>query len=63
MAGYGNFRMRHDVPRTDTFTRTQVLGTSAIADGPAEVRRRTREPLMRRASQIKLTTGGGVASL
>lgn len=55
--------MRHDVPRTDTFTRTEVLGTSAIADGPDEARRRTREQLMRRASQIKLTTGGGVASL
>lgn len=62
-AGHGDFRMRYDVPRTDTLTRTEVLGASAIADGPDEVRRRTREQLMLGASQIKLTAGGGVASL
>ena len=62
-AGHGDFRNRFDVPRTDTLTRTEVLGAAAIADGPDEVRRRTREQLMLGASQIKLTAGGGVASL
>ena len=33
-----------------------------VADSPDEVRIRVREQLMRGASQIKLTAGGGVAS-
>jgi imidazolonepropionase-like amidohydrolase len=39
-----------------------VIGDSAIADTPDELRVRVREQLMRGASQIKLTAGGGVSS-
>jgi imidazolonepropionase-like amidohydrolase len=40
----------------------EKLGGSMVADSPDEVRVRAREQLMRGASQIKLTAGGGVAS-
>jgi imidazolonepropionase-like amidohydrolase len=39
-----------------------LLGGSAIADSPDEVRMRVREQLLLGASQIKLTAGGGVSS-
>jgi imidazolonepropionase-like amidohydrolase len=38
------------------------MGDTAIADTPDEIRLRVREQLMRGASQIKLTAGGGVSS-
>jgi imidazolonepropionase-like amidohydrolase len=38
------------------------MGVAAIADGPDEVLLRTREQLMKGASQIKLMAGGGVTS-
>ena len=41
---------------------TERLGFTAIADGPDEVLRRTREQLMKGASHIKVMAGGGVAS-
>jgi imidazolonepropionase-like amidohydrolase len=63
-SGHGDFRSEHDLPRTlgEPGSRFDRMGYSAIADGPDELRLRTREQLMRGASQIKLSAGGGVAS-
>ncbi|WP_355659844.1 metal-dependent hydrolase family protein [Halomonas salifodinae] len=63
-SGHGDFRMRHEVPRGSTTPLNEIerQGVATIADGPAEVLRRTREQLMLGASQIKLMAGGGVAS-
>lgn len=64
-SGHGDFRMRHDVPRGSStpLTEAERQGVAMIADGEAEVLRRTREQLMLGASQIKLMAGGGVASM
>jgi hypothetical protein len=58
-SGHGDFRSEHDLPRTlgEPGSRFDRMGYSAIADSPDEVRLRTREQLMRGASQIKLTAG------
>jgi imidazolonepropionase-like amidohydrolase len=40
-----------------------ALGWAFLADGPAEVRRATRESLRMGATQIKVMAGGGVASV
>jgi imidazolonepropionase-like amidohydrolase len=40
----------------------EQLGGSIVADNPDEVRQRVREQLLKGATQIKLTAGGGVAS-
>lgn len=63
-SGHGDFRSTHDLPRTlgEPGSRLDRGGHTAIADSPDEVRLRTREQLMRGASQIKLTAGGGVSS-
>lgn len=63
-SGHGDFRELIDLPRSigGTLTRMEQLGASMIADSPDEVRVRTREQLMRGASQVKLTAGGGVSS-
>jgi imidazolonepropionase-like amidohydrolase len=63
-SGHGDFRSVHDLPRTlgEPGSRLDRDGHTAIADSPDEVRLRTREQLMRGASQIKLTAGGGVTS-
>jgi imidazolonepropionase-like amidohydrolase len=63
-SGHGDFRSEHDLPRTlgEPGSRFDRRGHTAIADSPDEVRLRTREQLMRGASQIKLTAGGGVTS-
>jgi imidazolonepropionase-like amidohydrolase len=63
-SGHGDFRSEHDLPRTlgEPGSRFDREGHTAIADSPDEVRLRTREQLMRGASQIKLTAGGGVTS-
>lgn len=63
-SGHGDFRSIHDLPRgsADPLHFTEKEGGTAIADGVAEVLRRTREQLMLGASQIKLMAGGGVAS-
>ena len=63
-SGHGDFRSAHDLPRTlgEPGSRFDREGHTAIADSPDEVRLRTREQLMRGASQIKLTAGGGVTS-
>ena len=63
-SGHGDFRSEHDLPRTlgEPGSRFDRMGYSAIADNADEVRLRTREQLMRGASQIKLSAGGGVSS-
>ncbi len=64
-SGHGDFRMPHEVPRTEMspLSHTETMGVSAIADGVDEVTRRAREQLMLGASHIKLAGGGGVASV
>lgn len=59
--GHGDFRQLYELPSTAP-SRMELIGASAVADSPDEVRLRVREQLMRGASQIKLTAGGGVAS-
>ena len=62
-SGHGDFRQAGDLPRTmGAPGPTDLEGDTAIADSPDEVRMRVREQLMRGASQIKLTAGGGVSS-
>ena len=63
-SGHADYRSLSELPRTPTSPLNWVekLGFGAIADGEAEVLRRTREQLMRGATQIKLAAGGGVAS-
>ncbi|MBZ5710200.1 amidohydrolase family protein [Nannocystis pusilla] len=63
-SGHGDFRQLSELPRTlgGRPSRVEQLGGAAIADSPDEVRLRVREQLMRGATQIKLTAGGGVAS-
>lgn len=64
-SGHGDFRFLNTLPRMDgdPADYTERTGVAAIADGEAEVLRRTREQLMRGASQIKIMAGGGVSSL
>jgi imidazolonepropionase-like amidohydrolase len=63
-SGHGDFRQANELPRTIGAPQTaqERLGAAMIADSPDEVRVRVREQLMKGASQIKLTAGGGVAS-
>ncbi|MDX2307419.1 MAG: amidohydrolase family protein [Hyphomicrobium sp.] len=63
-SGHGDFRTIHDLPRNtgDQLHFSERQGFAAIADGTPEVLRRVREQLMRGATQVKLTAGGGVSS-
>jgi imidazolonepropionase-like amidohydrolase len=63
-SGHGDFRFRHEVPRTlgGPLSQSEIEGVAAIADSPDEVRLRAREQLRQGASQIKLMGGGGVSS-
>lgn len=63
-SGHGDFRLLNALPRVpgDAADYTERTGVAAIADGRTEVLRRTREQLMKGASQIKIMAGGGVAS-
>ncbi|MDP5307401.1 metal-dependent hydrolase family protein [Paracoccus spongiarum] len=63
-SGHGDFRLLNLLPRMpgDGADHIERSGVAAIADGRDEVLRRTREQLMRGASQIKIMAGGGVAS-
>lgn len=63
--GHGDFRLLNTLPRmhANAPDYTESTGVAAIADGTDEVLRRTREQLMKGASQIKIMAGGGVASL
>lgn len=61
--GHGDFGGVNDVPRTsDNLSYTERMGFTAIADGPDQVLRRTREQLRQGATQIKLMAGGGISS-
>jgi len=64
-SGHGDFRLLNSLPRMpgDAADYTERTGVAAIADGHDEVLRRTREQLMKGASQIKIMAGGGVTSL
>ena len=64
-SGHGDFRMLNALPRMPGTAAdyTEQTGVAAIADGADEVLRRTREQLMKGASQIKIMAGGGVTSL
>ncbi len=63
-SGHGDFRLLNALPRMpgNPADYTEQTGVAAIADGRDEVLRRTREQLMKGASQIKIMAGGGVAS-
>lgn len=62
-SGHGDFRLLHQLPRRpDDLDYTETAGVTAIADGRDEVLRRTREQLMRGATQVKIMAGGGVSS-
>ena len=63
-SGHGDFRFRHEVPRTPggPLSESELMGIAAIADSPDEVRLRAREQLRQGASQIKVMAGGGVSS-
>jgi len=56
--------MPYEIPKVigGPLSHAEVIGVAAIADGPDEVLLRTREQLMKGASQIKLMAGGGVTS-
>src|SRR4029450_9056490 len=62
--GHGDFRSISELPRQlgGRLSRMEMVNGSMIADSPDEVRVRVREQLLRGATQIKLTAGGGVAS-
>ncbi len=63
-SGHGDFRFQNTLPMMpiDQPDYATKAGMSALADGVPEVLRRTREQLMKGASQIKIAAGGGVAS-
>ena len=63
-SGHGDFRRPFELPRVlgGPPARMETLGAGMVADSPDEVRVRVREQLMRGATQVKLTAGGGVAS-
>jgi len=64
-SGHGDFRMLHELPRMPSTpaNRIEAEGVNVIADGVPEVLRRSREQLMKGASQLKIMAGGGVSSL
>lgn len=63
-SGHGDFRLQNTLPMMpiDQPDYATKVGLSALADGVPEVLRRTREQLMKGASQVKIAAGGGVAS-
>lgn len=63
-SGHGDFRFQNSLPMmpSDPADYASASGISGLADGVPEVLRRTREQLMKGASQIKISAGGGVAS-
>lgn len=63
-SGHGDFRFQNVLPMMpgDPADYASRQGISALADGVPEVLRRTREQLMKGASQVKIAAGGGVAS-
>jgi imidazolonepropionase-like amidohydrolase len=63
-SGHGDYRQLYELPSSpgQPLSRGDAIGGGSIADGAAEVLKRTREQLMQGASQIKLAAGGGVSS-
>ncbi|WP_116131806.1 amidohydrolase family protein [Tropicimonas sp. IMCC34043] len=63
-SGHADFRNPIEVPRGlgRDLTPQEQFGLMAVTDGVPAVMQRVRENLMKGASQIKLTAGGGVAS-
>lgn len=65
-SGHGDFRMIYEHGHTGCgceMAHVEEIGASRIVDGPDAVTAATRENLRQGASQIKLMTGGGAASL
>jgi imidazolonepropionase-like amidohydrolase len=64
-SGHGDFRMPYETPRIigGPLSHSEVMGAMIVADGPDEVRLRTREQLRKGATHIKLMAGGGVSSM
>jgi imidazolonepropionase-like amidohydrolase len=62
--GHGDFRFPNDVPRDAgaPLTYLEKTGMTIVADGVDEVLKRSREQLMKGATQLKLMAGGGVSS-
>jgi imidazolonepropionase-like amidohydrolase len=62
--GHGDFRSVNDVPRAEgaPLNAAELFGFGVLADGPDQVRVRSREQLMRGAVFLKLAAGGGVTS-
>lgn len=64
--GHGDFRMVYDMPEPFGccgLTHTEEIGAALVADGVEAVAVAARNNLRLGASQVKLMTGGGVASL
>lgn len=62
--GHGDFRIPTEVPSPPgAFSYAERMGATALADGPDSIRMRSREQLMRGASQLKVMAGGGAASM
>jgi len=61
--GHGDFRLPNEMPAPPgSFSFSERVGASMIADSPDEVRKRVREQLALGASQVKLMAGGGASS-
>lgn len=62
--GHGDFRLPNEVPEDPAapLTYLERTGMTVVADGVDEVLKRSREQLMKGATQLKLMAGGGVAS-
>lgn len=62
--GHGDFRFPNEVPRDSAapLTYLERSGMTIVADGADEVLKRSREQLMKGATQLKLMAGGGVSS-
>ena len=63
--GHGDFRLPNDIPSDPDrgLSYAERINAAAIADNPDAVRLKTREQLMKGASQIKLMASGGVSSV
>jgi len=64
-SGHGDFGFTYDTPVAlgGAESRAEEIGFMRVADGPAMVTAAVREQLKKGASQIKLMTGGGAASM
>ncbi|MCX2743838.1 amidohydrolase family protein [Mangrovivirga sp. M17] len=61
--GHFDYRLINQIPdKIGNMSYWEEVGMTAIADGEAEARKRTREAFMMGATQIKIAGGGGVAS-